>query len=136
MKQKHKILVVDDEKNTLKVLALFLQDHVTSFTASNGPMGLDIFTKHKDLDLVLSDLKMPKMDGLELYERMKNIRQVPPFIIMTAFATVKTAIKALKQGITDYLIKPLEYEELPITLAKACREQQMRKELICLRQKA
>jgi DNA-binding NtrC family response regulator len=128
------ILVVDDRINTLKVLMLFLADngyHVLK--ASNGEEALAVFNDHPNIDVVLADLKMPGMNGLELFHRMNQRRSAPPFIIMTANATVETAIKALKEGVTDYLIKPLNFEELPIVLAKACRQAEMSRELASLR---
>lgn len=128
------ILVVDDRINTLKVLMLFLADNGYSvWKASNGEEALEVFNDHPNIDVVLADLKMPGMDGLELFHRINQHRPAPPFIIMTANATVETAIKALKEGVTDYLIKPLNFEELPIVLAKACRQAEMSRELATLR---
>lgn len=128
------ILVVDDRINTLKVLMLFLADNgYEVLKASNGEKALAVFNEHPSIDVVLADLKMPGMNGLELYRRMSQSRSTPPFIIMTANATVETAIKALKEGVTDYLIKPLNFEELPIVLAKACRQAEMSRELASLR---
>ncbi|MCB2185539.1 MAG: sigma-54 dependent transcriptional regulator [Deltaproteobacteria bacterium] len=131
------ILVVDDRINTLKVLVLFLTDNgYEVLQASSGDQALEIFQEHENLDLVLSDLKMPGMSGLELFRRLGEIRQPPPpFIIMTAFGTVQTAVEALKEGVTDYLIKPLNFEELPITLSKVCHQAEMRRELATLRRK-
>jgi DNA-binding NtrC family response regulator len=128
------ILVVDDRINTLKVLTLFLADKgYQVLKAACGEEALGIFTEHQDIDVVLADLKMPGMSGLDLYRSMSRVHPVPPFIIMTAFASVQTAIKALKEGVTDYLIKPLNYEELPLILAKACRQAEMSRELATLR---
>ncbi|WP_028321032.1 sigma-54-dependent transcriptional regulator [Desulfatiglans anilini] len=129
------ILVVDDRINALKVLMLFLADKgYRVLEASSGPQALAVFQDHPEIDVVLSDLKMPGMSGLDLYKAMLEVRPVPPFIIMTAYATVETAISALKEGVTDYLIKPLNYEELPIVLANACRQAEMSRELAALRQ--
>lgn len=128
------VLVVDDRINALKVLMLFLADKgYRVLEASGGPQALALFQDHPEIDVVLSDLKMPGMSGLDLYKAMLQVRLVPPFIIMTAYATVETAISALKEGVTDYLIKPLNYEELPIVLAKACRQAEMSRELAALR---
>ena len=73
------------------------------------------------------------MSGLDLYRAMARTGHAPPFIIMTAYASVETAIMALKEGVTDYLIKPLNYEELPIVLANACRQAEMSLQLASLR---
>ncbi|MCG6878760.1 MAG: sigma-54 dependent transcriptional regulator [Deltaproteobacteria bacterium] len=128
------ILVVDDRINTLKVLMLFLADKgYRVLKASSGKEALKIFDENREIDLVLADLKMPGMSGLDLYRAMARTGPAPPFIIMTAYASVETAIMALKEGVTDYLIKPLNYEELPIVLANACRQAEMSLELASLR---
>ncbi|MCF8127007.1 MAG: sigma-54 dependent transcriptional regulator [Deltaproteobacteria bacterium] len=128
------ILVVDDRINTLKVLMLFLADKgYRVLKASSGEEALKIFGANGDIDVVLADLKMPKMSGLDLYRSMARTGPAPPFIIMTAYASVETAIMALKEGVTDYLIKPINYEELPIVLANACRQAEMSLELASLR---
>jgi len=125
-----KILLVDDRINSLKVLTAILSDEgYQVLKAADGTEALKIYQDQDDIDVVLSDLKMPGMDGLELYHKMSNIRESPPFIIMTAYGTVKSAVEALKEGVTNYLIKPLDYEELTLVLNKAIREREMSREL-------
>jgi DNA-binding NtrC family response regulator len=127
------ILVVDDKINTLKVLMLFLADNgYRVFKASSGQEALKVFNEQENIDVVLADLKMPGMTGLELYRRLARKKPAPPFIIMTAYASVQSAVMALKEGVTDYLIKPLNFEELPIILNKACRQEEMSRELASL----
>jgi len=128
------ILVVDDRINTLKVLVLFLADKgYRVLKASSGEEALSVFEQNRDINVVLADLKMPGMSGLDLYRAMVRNGPAPPFVIMTAYASVETAIMALKEGVTDYLIKPLNYEELPIVLSNACRQAEMSLELASLR---
>ena len=132
--QERTILVVDDRINTLKVLMLFLADKgYRVLKASSGEEALEIFRQHTNINVILADLKMPGMSGLDLYRSMAQTGPTPPFIIMTAYATVETAIMALKEGVSDYLIKPLNYEELPIVLANVCRQAEMSQELTSLR---
>ncbi|MGD8386874.1 MAG: response regulator, partial [Desulfobacteraceae bacterium] len=101
------ILLVDDQKNTLKVLSAILKDEGYEVVpAAGGSEALNTFKHREDVDLVLSDLKMPSMDGIELYRRMGEIREPPPFIIMTAYGTVKSAVQAMRDGVSNYLIKP------------------------------
>ncbi len=127
------ILVVDDRINTLKVLMLFLADKgYRVLKASSGEEALKIFRQNTDIDVVLADMNMPGMTGLDLYRSMVHMGPTPPFIIMTAYATVETAIMALKEGVTDYLIKPLNYEELPIVLSNACRQAEISLKLATL----
>ena len=132
---KKTILTIDDRATSLKVVAAILKDEgYDVLQASGGGEALKIFRGRDDIDVVLSDLKMPGMDGLELYQKMTDIRKPPPFIIMSAYGTVKSAVNALKQGVTNYLIKPLDYEELVIVLDKAVEAHRMSRELISLKQ--
>ncbi|QTA90526.1 sigma-54-dependent transcriptional regulator [Desulfonema magnum] len=127
---KKKILVVDDRINSLKVVTAILSDEgYEVLKAADGTEALKIYDSHEDIDLVLSDLKMPGTDGLQLYHKITAIREAPPFIIMTAYGTVKSAVEALKEGVTNYLIKPLDYEELTIILNKAIHEYEISREL-------
>jgi DNA-binding NtrC family response regulator len=128
------ILIVDDRKSALKVISAILKDegyHVLQ--AGSGLEALDVFRRRKAIDAVLSDLKMPEMDGLDLYRQMKKIRTPPPFVIMTAYGTVQSAVQALKEGAANYLIKPLNYDELSIVLDKAVREYALSMELKALK---
>jgi DNA-binding NtrC family response regulator len=133
--KKRTILVVDDRINTLKVLMAILEDEGYSIiTATKGSEALDQFHKDPGISLVLSDLKLPEMDGVELYRRMNALRKAPPFIIMTAYGTVRSAVQALKEGVSNYLIKPLNYEELAIVLERAILEHERTQELFTLKE--
>lgn len=128
------IMVVEDRGNTLKVISAILEDegyHVLK--ATNGRQALAHFNTHENILAVLSDLKMPEMDGLALFRQMQAGRRPPPFIIMTAYGTVKSAVQALKEGVTNYLIKPLDYEELIIVLEKAIHDHSLSQELKALK---
>ena len=130
-----KILVVDDRIQSLKGLVGILQDEgYQVLQAADGLEALALFEAEHDLDVILADLKMPGMNGLELFRNMSAVRPVPPFIIMTAFGTIRSAVEALREGVTDYLIKPLDYEELTLVLDKAVRVRAMSRELQALRQ--
>lgn len=129
------ILAVDDRKNSLKVLAAILTDEgYRVIQATSAREALDIYAGGAHIDAVLSDFKMPGMDGLAMFKEMNARRKAPPVIIMSAYGTVKSAVQALKEGVTDYLIKPLDYEELSIVLAKTIREREMALELNSLKE--
>ncbi|HSO20098.1 MAG TPA: sigma 54-interacting transcriptional regulator, partial [Desulfosarcina sp.] len=131
----HTILAVDDQKNSLKVLSAILTDEgYLVHQASSAEQALEIYDRNGPIHAVLSDLKMPRMDGLALFRAMAARGQPPPFIILTAYGTGKSAVQALKEGITHYLIKPLDYEELAIVLDKAIKEREMARELDSLKQ--
>ncbi|MCF8062147.1 MAG: sigma-54 dependent transcriptional regulator [Deltaproteobacteria bacterium] len=129
------ILLVDDQKNTLKVLSAILKDEgYEILQAGRGSEALGLFEQREDVDLVLSDLKLPGMDGIALFHRMREKREMPPFIIMTAYGTVKSAVQAMRDGVTNYLIKPLDFEELVIVVEKAIREFETSRKLSTLQQ--
>jgi DNA-binding NtrC family response regulator len=125
-----RILVVDDRISTLKVLMALLADEgYEVLQATSGAQALEVL-EAQPVDAVLADLKMPDLSGLELFHRAEaTAGPTPPFIIMTAYGTVKNAVQALKEGVTDYLIKPVNFDELGIILHKALREWEMRREL-------
>jgi DNA-binding NtrC family response regulator len=130
-----KILIVDDQTNTLKVVGAILQDeHYEVLKAESAAKALEILEGERGIDVVLADLKMPGMDGLELYRKMRTVDRNIPFVIMTAHGTIQSAVEAMKEGVTNYLIKPLNYEELGIVLERAIREKEISRELASLRQ--
>lgn len=132
---KRRILIVDDQINTLKVLMAILADEGYDVTkATSGKEALGILRKEEKIDAVLADLKMPGMDGMDFFRSVKEMRGSIPFIIMTAYGTVKSAVQALKEGVTNYLIKPLDFDELVIMLDKSIREREMATELEKLRE--
>lgn len=135
MKLKPKVLIVDDKLNTLKVLGAILQDEgYDVLKAQNADDAMELYDKQEyRIDAVVADLKMPGTDGLELYRQLRVIDKDLPFIIMTAYGSVESAVNAMKEGINNYLIKPLNYEELSIVLQRAIREKKLSRELAYLR---
>jgi DNA-binding NtrC family response regulator len=128
------ILVVDDRESSLKVLTAILTDEGYAVLSAAGvEEALRAYRAEPNIDAVLSDFKMPVMDGLQLFRAMNAIRKAPPFIIMSAYGTVASAVQALKEGVTHYLIKPLDYEELGIVLKKAIQERETARELISIK---
>src|SRR3989338_5763219 len=115
----YKILVVDDEKNVVSSFKkIMTQDGYEVFTASNAEEGLFI-AKSKPIDLLIMDIRMPGMSGLEAFSRFKEIDQKMPIIIMTAFGTTETAIQAMQLGAYDYVIKPFEVSSMKDLIEKA-----------------
>ncbi len=118
MEQKVSILVVDDEEIVRESLSSWLQeDGYEVVTAENGPRALERLPE-KDWTLLLVDLKMPGMDGLQLMEEVHKTLPDMVILIMTAFATVDTAVNAMKQGAYDYLVKPFDPEDLSMSIRK------------------
>jgi DNA-binding NtrC family response regulator len=113
---------------------LLREDGYDVARAHDGRSGLQLLEKH-DPDVVLTDLRMPGMDGLELLAKIKEIRPETMVIVMTAYGTVKTAVKAMKLGAEDYLGKPIDVEELEVVLQKALERKGLLEEARSLRER-
>ncbi|WP_160106742.1 sigma-54-dependent transcriptional regulator [Pseudomonas izuensis] len=132
----HNVLVVDDEPKLCDLLASALsQNGITVFTAGNGLHALKVL-EVEDIDLVISDWRMPGMDGPQLLAEIKNRFPQLPVIVMTAYSTVKNAVQSMRNGAFDYIAKPFDIDELDITVSKALQfrdilkdNQRMRAEL-------
>jgi len=113
------ILIVDDEKNYPRIIGEILQEEgYTSLTASSGMEALDILNNEL-IDLVLTDVKMPGMGGIQLLEKIKKIKPDIPVIIMTAYGSVEKAVEAMHKGAYTFILKPFENQTLIAHIAKA-----------------
>lgn len=114
--RKNCILIVDDEKNVTKLLdKVFKKEGYITHTATCGKEALDILNEHY-VDVVVTDIKMPGINGIELLSEIKKIDSSINVILITAFATVETAIEALKMGAKDYIVKPFKLEEVLLSV--------------------
>ena len=130
-----RIVVVDDETGAASALETLLRgDGYEVWKATDGTSGLALAEDVRP-DLVLTDLRMPGLDGVELLTRLKTTQPDVMIIIMTAFGTVKTAVKALKLGAEDYLTKPLDIEELEIVIEKTLTRKRLIEEARGLRER-
>lgn len=112
------ILVVDDEQNVRQLICKVLEkEGFTVLTACNGSEGLEIFHKNS-IDLIISDIKMPEMSGIEFLHKVKEEEPGIGFILITAFATTETAIDAIRSGAQDYITKPFDLKEIVTTVRK------------------
>jgi two-component system NtrC family response regulator len=129
------ILIVDDEKNYTLILSAVLQDvGYDTLTANSGAEALEILNHaNADVDLVLTDMKMPVMDGIELLEKIKAINPHLPVIMMTAYGTVEKAVEAMQKGAYNYILKPFDNEGLIIFVKKAIDMYHVVKENLRLR---
>ncbi len=127
------ILIVDDEPNYLVILSELLRDEgFEVFTASGGAQGLAL-VQDVDLDMVITDMQMPGMDGLQLLQAIKKINKDLPVVMITAFAEVDKAVAAMQAGAFNYLSKPFSNDELIVTLNKAVQHYSLIRENIRLR---
>ena len=132
---KRTILVVDDEESILQSVTDILEDEGFQVkTAENGEVALSVIREAMP-DIVLLDIWMPGMDGIEVLRRSKEEWPFIPVVIMSGHGTIETAVKATKLGAYDFIEKPLSYEELVMTLQNALRFRELQEENVLLRQK-
>jgi two-component system NtrC family response regulator len=113
------ILIVDDEKNYPLILGAVLEEEgFETFAANSGADAFEIL-KNTDVDLVLTDMKMPSMDGMELLEKIKAKDEELPVIMMTAHGTVDKAVEAMQKGAYNYILKPFDNDRLILYVNKA-----------------
>lgn len=127
------VLVVDDESKMRRVLQLFFEeDGLSVIQAANGEEALKKVGASRP-DLVICDVRMPRMNGIELLRRVKELSEQLPVIIMTAYGDVRTAVEAMKLGAENYVTKPLDMEELRILVTRAIEKRSLIRENIQLR---
>ena len=135
MAKKISILIVDDEESVRDSLYnWFIEDGFRVESAENAKRALTILESDQ-FDIILADIKMPGMDGLEMLRRIKSIKPDSIVIVMTAFATVDTAVKALKDGAYDYVTKPFDPDDLTHLIRNATKQISLVEENETLKQK-
>jgi two-component system NtrC family sensor kinase len=124
-----KLLLIDDEPDILRVLSMSLKaDGYHVVTAQNGPEGVACFEKEKP-DIVITDIKMPGMDGIEVLKKIKTLNADTEVIIITGHGDIENAIEALKHGASDFINKPVRDEALAIALDRAREKFDIRQQL-------
>ena len=128
MEKLKQILAVDDEPNMRRLLEIGLrQAGYQALLAANGKEALEVL-KTKQVDLVVSDLHMPGMSGLELLKQIHSDDETLPFIMVTAQGEINTAVDAMKLGAADYILRPFDLEVLEVAIAKALDMQRLQLE--------
>jgi len=130
-----RILIIDDEKDMLVLLRRILTeetDHET-VTESDPHRAVELF-KENPFNLVITDLKMPKMDGIQVLEKVRKVDPKVTVVILTAFATIENAVEAIRKGAYDYITKPFRRERILLTISKVMEWQEMLQENLSLRQ--
>jgi DNA-binding NtrC family response regulator len=129
-----KILVIDDDESLRRVLEYNLaQEGYAVLTASSGEQGLELLRK-EGADLVLTDVRMAGLDGLQVLERARKLDPAIQVIILTAFGTIEMAVEAMKAGAFHYISKPFNRDELKLTIRKALQVKDLERENVALRQ--
>jgi DNA-binding NtrC family response regulator len=131
---KPKILIVDDEPDICRALEFLLKREGYTVTSVNS--GEDAIEKLKTdgFDVVITDLKMGRVDGMAVLEKAKEINPDMPVIMMTAFASIESAVEAMKRGAADYIVKPFLNEEIKLTIKKVIEQKKIINENIALKQ--
>ena len=124
-----KILVVDDEPVMLKLLSMVIREKTPyDLVATNNPLEARELARQNGFDLVIADLKMPGLDGVELLEAVRRAHADIPFIIITAYGSVETAMMTLHKGAFDFITKPFRKEQILYAIDKAVKFVRLRKE--------
>jgi len=124
-----KLLIIDDEESILRVLSISLKsDGYNIVTASNGEEGVKLFRKESP-DIVLTDIKMPGMDGIEVLKRVKEINPDTEVIVITGHGDMDSAIEALQYGASDFINKPIRHDILTLSLDRAQKKLAVRQKL-------
>ncbi len=131
------ILIVDDEKPILDIFRQYLEatTNHTVYTAGNGSEALDI-VYNENIDCCFMDLSMPVMDGIELAKHIHRHDNTIPMAVMTGYPTIDNAIKTLKNGVVDFLTKPVDMAQIPLTINRMMREKSLLAQNILFQEQA
>jgi DNA-binding NtrC family response regulator len=132
--QQHCMFVVDDEPNICRVLSqLFTREGWNVLTFGNPVEALNALAE-ADVDVIISDLKMPQMTGVEFLQALRQRGSTVPLLVITAYGSIATAVEAIKLGAYDFLCKPFELETVKLAVQRALKQQKLQEEVAYLRQ--
>ena len=132
---KEKILIIDDEASICSALKGILEDEgFLVKTAESGEQGLELL-KSQNVDLVLLDIWLPKMSGIDVLKKIKAMEESPQVVMISGHGTIETAVTATKLGAHDFLEKPLSLEKVVLTVRNALRQKKLEEENILLRER-
>ena len=114
-----RVLIIDDEKNYLLILQAILEDEGYEVTTINDPEMVMPYLEESEVDVVITDMKMPKITGKELLGHIKKIYPRLPVLIMTAFGSIESAVEVMRHGAFDYITKPFANDELLLSVNNA-----------------
>lgn len=125
------VLLVDDEETFVKTMAKRLENRkLETLTAFSGTEALETLQTHQNLDVIVLDVKMPVMDGLETLKEIKNRFPLIEVIMLTGYATIESGIKGMKLGAYDFLMKPCDIEELVCKVNDAAKKKRAHEDKI------
>ena len=126
-KKNYNILIVDDEKEYSKVVSMILKDAgYSTDTCSNGEEAIE-YIKRNEVSLIITDIRMPKMNGEELIVEINKLGQDIDILVVTAYASIESAVNTIKNGAADYFVKSSNPEELLIKVDRICEMRHIKK---------
>ncbi|MEW6569932.1 MAG: response regulator [Nitrospirota bacterium] len=124
------ILIVDDEVDMLALLAMIITEKTNHrATTTNNPLEIPKLIKEGAFDLLIADLKMPGMGGIELIDEVRKIDKSIPILIITAYGSIESAEEAIHKGAYDYITKPFRKEQILIAINRALEWKEMKREI-------
>jgi DNA-binding NtrC family response regulator len=130
---KARILVIDDEESPRESLRFILKDRYDVTLVESGPSGVEAASRAEPFDIVLLDMKMPGMDGLEVLSKILQLHPTMPVVMVTAITEAKPAVQAMKMGAKDYLNKPFDVDEIRLVVDRLLKEKALEREVGRLR---
>jgi DNA-binding NtrC family response regulator len=124
-----RILVVDDDPEMCSLLSEVLRGEGFSVLTTGDSLEASRILKKEEFEVLITDLKMKGLKGLDLLEEAKKVAPLTPVIIITAFGTIESAIQAMKMGAYDYVTKPFQMDEIVLTVKKALENNLLKKEV-------
>ncbi len=126
-KKRYRVLVVDDDPSIRSLFSLILRENGSyeTLTASDGEQALEILRRDERIDIVLTDVQMPKMNGMELLREVKSVDPTLPVIMVTGFPTIDIAIRSMKEGASDFITKPFKFDQVELILSRTLREREL-----------
>jgi YesN/AraC family two-component response regulator len=130
---KQRILAVDDEPHMLLLLERIITEKTPySIVTTNNPLEVPELLQKEQFDVIITDLKMPGLDGLELLRGIRSGNRFEQVIMITAFGSLESAVEAMSQGVFDYITKPFKKEQIIFTVDRAMRWQRLKRDMIRL----
>ncbi len=125
--KRRRVLIVDDDPSIRSLFGLILKEigSYDTITAENGMQALEIIKQDGNVDVVLTDIQMPKMNGMELLREIKSIDPTLPVIMVTGFPTIDIAIRSMKEGASDFITKPFKFDQVELILSRTLREREL-----------
>lgn len=129
-----KVLLIEDNLSLASIIKIMMEgEGIEIDHCDDGLRGVKLFEKNPDYDLVITDIKLPSLNGYEVFENIKKINEEVPVIIITAFGNIPDAVKAIKAGAFDYIAKPFDNDEFLLTVKKAIDFRKIRIENVSLK---